>query len=83
MKLNEREVTLISSREGREVMQLSAVNLPESAAVAVKIEESNDIGLWVRAPREDGDHLLLVRWEYVLSIDFPASVTKRPVGLNP
>lgn len=82
MRLNEREVTLILSPEGREVMQLSALNLPEAAGAWVKIEDSNDIGLWIRAPREDGDHLILIRWEYVLSVDFPAGETKRPVGLN-
>jgi len=61
MKLNERDVALILSPEGREVMGLSAVNLPETAAFWVKVQDTNDIGLWVRTPREDGDHVLLVR----------------------
>jgi len=82
MKLSERDVTLILSSEGRDVMQLSHVNLPETAAFWVKIEDANDIGLWVRAPREDGDHLLLVRWEYVLSVDFPAGETRRAIGMQ-
>ncbi len=63
-------------------MRLSAVNLPETAAISVRIQDANDIGLWVRAAREDGDHALLIRWEYVLSVDFPAGEIKRNVGLN-
>ncbi len=77
MKLNERDVALVLSDEGREVMRLSAVTLPAAPAFGVRIEDANDIGLWVRAPREDGDHVLLVRWEYVLSVDFPAGETRR------
>jgi hypothetical protein len=82
MRLSERDVALILSDEGREVMRLSAVNLPEAGAVAVRIQDTDDIGLWVRTPREDGEHVLLIRWEYVLSVDFPAGETRRNVGLN-
>lgn len=82
MKLNDRDVSLVLSPDGREVMQLSAINLPEDSALWVRVQEADDIGLWIRAPREDGDHLLLVRWEYVLSIDFPAGGAWRNVGLN-
>jgi hypothetical protein len=82
MKLGERDVILILSAEGHEVMQLSHVNLPETGAFWVRVEETDDIGLWVRAPREDGDHMLLVRWEYVLSVDFPAGGARRTVGLQ-
>jgi len=81
MKLNERDVAVILTDEGRQVMRLSAVNLPEAAAVGVRIQDADDIGLWVRTVREDGEHVLLIRWEYVLSVDFPAGET-RNIGLN-
>lgn len=32
--------------------------------------------MWVRIQREDEEQLPLIRWEYVLSIDFPAGQTK-------
>jgi len=82
MKLNERDVSLILSPEGRDVMQSSAINLPQVAAFWVRIQEADDVGLWVRIPREDGDHVLLIRWEYVLSVDFAAGEPKRTAGLN-
>ena len=81
MKLNERDVALILSDEGREVMKLAAVRLPEAAAIALRIQDADDIGLWVRTPREDGEHVLLVRWEYALSVDFPAGETRRAIEL--
>jgi hypothetical protein len=77
MKLNERDVALLLSEEGRAVMELSHVNLAEGGSFWVRVEEANDLGLWVRAQREDGDHILLIRWEYVLSVDFPAGGVKR------
>ncbi|PYV20776.1 MAG: hypothetical protein DMG24_21725 [Acidobacteria bacterium] len=38
-------------------------------------DETDDLGLWVKIEREGSEHLLLVRWEYVLSID--VEVTER------
>jgi hypothetical protein len=46
------------------------VNLADSPFLWVKVEDSDDIGMWIRVDREDGDHLLLIRWEYILSMDF-------------
>lgn len=63
-------------------MELAAVNLAESPALWVYVQDTDDIGLWVRIAREDGDHLVLIRWEYVLSVDFPAGESKT-VGLKP
>lgn len=40
------------------------------------------IGIWVRIDREDGEHIVLIRWDYILSVDFPAGETKT-VGLKP
>jgi hypothetical protein len=82
MKLAERDVALVLSSEGHEVMRLSAVNVQEDAASKVGIEDTDDIGLWIRVPRGDGEHLLLVRWEYVMSIDFPAGETRQMMGIK-
>lgn len=79
MKINERDVSILLSPEGREILQEAAVNLTESSFLQVRVEDGDDIGVWVRIPREDGDHLLLIRWEYVVSIDFPVG---RPKALG-
>ena len=76
MKISEREVSVLLNQEGREVLQQAALNLAESPFLSVKVEDSDDIGIWVRVSREDGDHLVLIRWEYVLSIDFPVGQPK-------
>ncbi len=81
MIVAQRTVAVVLTQEGREALQLAAVNLPESAAMLVHVQDTDDLGLWVRTPREDGEHLLLVRWEFVLSIDFPIGGT-RTIGLK-
>lgn len=81
MRIAQRTVALILSEEGRGMLQIAAVNVPESAAVLVHVQDTDDLGLWVRTPREDGEHLLLVRWEYVLTVDFPVGETKT-IGLK-
>lgn len=82
MNVAQRRVAVILSDEGREVLGLAAVNLPDSPAVSVYVEDTDDLGVWVRTPREDGDHFLLVRWEYILSLDIPFGRIKA-VGLTP
>jgi hypothetical protein len=76
VRVAQHTVAVILSEEGRAVLQLAAVNVPESAAILVHVQDTDDLGLWVRTPREDGEHLLLVRWEYVLTVDFPIGETK-------
>jgi hypothetical protein len=70
VKISEREISVLLSEEGRHIQQLAAVNLADSPFLWVKVEDSDDIGMWIRVDREDGDHLLLIRWEYILSMDF-------------
>ena len=76
MKISERDASILLNQDGREVLQHAALNLAESPFLTVKVEDSDDIGIWIRVGREDGDHLLLVRWEYVLSMDFPVGQPK-------
>jgi hypothetical protein len=61
-------ISLIVSREGQEVLGISG-GLPTSESYLFVVDETDDLGLWVRIQREDGEHLVLIRWEYVLSID--------------
>jgi hypothetical protein len=70
VKISERDVSVLLSEEGRHVLQQAAISVAESPFLWVKVEDSDDIGIWIRVGREDGDHLVLIRWEYVLSMDF-------------
>ena len=74
MKLREKPLGVLLSEEGRQGLQLAALNLEESQFVWVYVDETDDLGLCVRVHRDDGDHLVLIRWEYILSIDVPAKV---------
>ena len=76
MRVGERTLALLLSEDGRKVLELAALNLAESSFLLVYVEESDDLGLWARVSREDGDHLILVRWEYVLAIDVPVGEPK-------
>ena len=76
MKIGEREVSLLLNEEGRRVFELAELNLTESPFVLVKVEESDDVGIWISVGRKDGDHLVLIRWEYILSMDFIAGQPK-------
>ncbi len=82
MTLGQNSVAIFLSVEGRELMQVAALAVPESSVLMAYVQETNDLGLWIRVDREDGPHLLLVRWEYVLAVDFPVGET-RIIGLRP
>jgi hypothetical protein len=76
VKVSERELAVFLTEEGRQMLELASVNVPGTPGVSVYVQDADDMGLWIRAPREDGDHILLIRWEYVLSLDFRAGETK-------
>ena len=76
MRVSERTLAILLSEDGRKVLELAALNLAESPFLWVYVEESDDLGLWARVEREDGDHLVLIRWEYVLAVDIPAGEPK-------
>ena len=63
-------------------MSVAAVDLPSAGAVLAYVRDTDDLGIWISLDREDGEHVLLIRWEYVLSIDLRAGETKT-VGLKP
>ncbi len=79
MRVSQHAVTIIFSQEGRAALELAAVDPSESYYY---VQDTDDMGLWIRVQREDGQHLLLVRWEYDLSLDLPLGET-RTVGLRP
>ena len=74
MKIGERDITVLIDDTGREVLE--SLNLDDSAMQWLYVQDTDDMGIWARIQREDGDHLVLIRWDFVLALDFPAGETK-------
>jgi hypothetical protein len=82
VNINQRRVALFLDEDGRTVLELANVPMSSAAGLLVYVQDTDDIGIWARIEREDGEHIVLIRWDYVLSVDFPAGETKT-VGLKP
>jgi len=72
---------VILNDEGRQILALAAVNVPDNDRMLVSIEESEDLGLWIRVSREDQLTFFLLRWEYILGVEL-LSGRGRVVGLT-
>jgi len=81
VKLAGQTAAVLLADGGKQVLELAGVRVAESDALSVSIEESEDLGLWIRLQREDQMHLFLLRWEYILGIDLPTGLGK-VVGLK-
>jgi len=75
-------VVLHLSDEGRRVLQQVGVPMPEAAAVWFEVEEVQEQGIWVRFEFDDGQHLLLVLWKYVVALDVPKAVRQSAGQVN-
>jgi hypothetical protein len=82
VNINQRRDALFLDEDGRAVLELVNVPMSSAAGLLVYVQDTDDIGIWARIEREDGEHIVLIRWDYVLSVDFPAGETKT-VGLKP
>jgi len=69
MRLATRRVEVVLSEEGQTALRLAGVDLPEALLPMFFVDETDELGLWIRATRNDGLHSILIRWEYVLSLD--------------
>jgi hypothetical protein len=81
MKIDGQTAGVILTQEGRQILALAAVNIPDNDRVLVSIEESEDLGLWIRVSREDQLTFFLLRWEYILGLEL-LSGRGRVVGLT-
>ncbi len=81
MNISQRTVSLILSEDGRSTLELAGIAW-NSPGLLVEVEDTDDIGIWIRIEREEGEYILLVRWDYVLTVDFPTGEA-RSVGLKP
>ena len=76
MKIIEKQVTVFLDDAGRAAAELASLD----TSYPIFVMETDDLGLWVRVQLNDGDHTVLVRWEYVLTMDLLTS--PRKIGLE-
>lgn len=81
MNISEKEVTVFLDQDGQSVLALAMGLASVDIRYPVYVQDTDDIGIWARIGRQDGEHTVLIRWEYVLSVDFPSGIRK--VGLKP
>jgi hypothetical protein len=70
MKLGGRLAAALLVEEGRRALETLGMELPESPLVQLEVRDTDDMGVWTRVIREDGNHLVLVRWDYILGLEF-------------
>jgi hypothetical protein len=81
MRLAEQHVAVVLSQEGQAALQLAGAEVTEIPLADFFVQETNDMGMWVRVNRNDGEHSLLVRWEFVLALDLRPDDARR-IGLR-
>ena len=80
MNIIEQTVSIFLSDDGRSALGLAGVTA-ETSELLVDVEDTDDMGVWVRIPRGEEEHTILIRWDYILTIDFP-SEEKRIAGVT-
>ena len=81
MKIGGRRIVVLLTDEGRQVLQALNLNVPDSSLQMFDVVDTDDMGLWARITREDGDHFVLMRWDFILGLEFPEGET-RAVGIK-
>ncbi len=75
MELRSGIVRVILSEEGEAALVRSAVISGVSAETYFPALEADEKGLWIDVRKEDGRHLLLIRWDCIRAIDVPLGGT--------
>ena len=60
MNIIERTVSIFLSEDGRSVLGLAGIT-GETPELQVEVEDTDDMGVWVRIQRDEGEHILLIR----------------------
>lgn len=82
MKLAGKQATVLLTDDGRQVVQLAKIGLPETNLLLVVVHETEDLGIWIRIERGKEEHCFLLRWEYVLGVDVPNEAASSLMGLK-
>jgi hypothetical protein len=68
IKLDDQSVILHLSDEGRRVLRQTGWDLPEASAVRFEVQGTSDQGLWVKLDAAGRQYVVMIRWEYVVSV---------------
>jgi len=69
LNVSKRNVDILLSDEGFEALQLAIPELPESRVTSLHVHDADEMGVWADVPRPDGEHALLIRWEFIVTVD--------------
>ncbi len=78
MEIENQDVVVVLDHEGRGALRDLGIDT-QSSPVLVHAVEKDEQGVWILDQREDGDHLVLVRWEHIRALDI-ARGERTPVG---
>jgi len=82
VKLAGKTAIVVLTEDGRQVVKLAKVGLPETDLLLVVVQETEDLGVWIRVERGQEERCFLLRWEYVLGIDVPNEMAGNLLGLK-
>ena len=66
---------MVLSEDGRTALRLAGLTW-EADWLLLDVIDTDDLGIWARIQREEREHTLLIRWDYILTIDFPSDERK-------
>lgn len=69
MKLGGQTLAVILTEEGKAILRQAITDLPDSPILVVTVEETDDLGVWIRVAFDAQVHFLLIRWEFILLMD--------------
>ncbi len=82
VKLEDSRVVLYLSEEGRRVLRQAGIGVLDTGGFSFDVQETSDHGPWVRIDFEDGQHFILIRWDYILAIDVGGGEIRTEGGVN-
>lgn len=78
MEIEDQDIVVVLSHEGRGALRDLGIDT-QPAPVLLHAMEKDEHGVWILYQQEDGDHLVLVRWEHIQALDI-ARGQATPVG---
>jgi hypothetical protein len=72
VNIGKQTITVFLDEDGKAILEMAGIEIPEETrGVVVRVAETDDLGIWIQVNRSDAKHLVLIRWEYVLSVELP------------
>ena len=76
MNLSGEMATILVTDDGKQVLERYGVILPDNHLLLAFIQESEDLGLWLRFAIEDQIHFFLLMWRHIQGIDLASGLGK-------